>query len=290
MSDEICGVQPAPDKGLTSWTTIAAPVERVWRALTDSAAASRWLAAAQIDLPAGIFELSGPWIPVADVEPATRLISYSEQRELAFDWHMFGVKTNVVVTLSPEDGGTRVEARHTGIRHSDLWVVALENLRLHCLGLQPRPYDFSSPMPGDLLVAMDIAAARARVFQALLDPQTLDRFWSSGASYDAAAGTLDYGWGTPPLRILELRPGEKLQVAWWEDEKHPETVVTWELADSGGRTRITLAHTGFAPGTEHDGLDIGWYGFLLALKGLLETGETWTKVDCKSFTVEPVVG
>jgi uncharacterized protein YndB with AHSA1/START domain len=288
MSDEICGVNPAPERGLQSTTTVPAPRARVWRALTDAGELRQWLAEARVDLPGGVYELWGPWTPQAPDAPLTKLHAYEEGTSLSFSWPMYGVETFVTLTLADTDKGTEVVSRHQGIVHSDLWVNVLENLRTFCLGGSPRPYDFTSAQPGDLRISIDIAAEPARVFQALLDPATLDKFWASGASYDAAAGTLDYGWGTPPLQILDLQPGQRLSVAWWEDEKHPETVVTWELEGSGGGTRITLTHTGFADGVEHDGLDIGWYGFLLSLRAILELGDQWSKVEPKSFTAEPV--
>jgi uncharacterized protein YndB with AHSA1/START domain len=291
VSDDICGINPAANRGLISRTHVPAPRERVWRALSEEQEVNQWLASARVDLAAGIFELWGLWVPDAPEQPVTRLTLYRPEEELQFAWRMYGVETIVTLSLADANGGTNVEAKHQGIIHSDLWVVVLENLRAHCLGLDPRPYDFSRPMPSDLKVSMEIDASSDAVFQGLLDPQTLDKFWANGASYDEQARTLDYGWGTPPLRILDLQPGKRLQVAWWEDEKHPETTVTWVLEGSEGGTRITLTHTGFAAGVEHDGLDIGWFGFLLALRSILEQGEQWSKIEPQSFKVEePVAG
>ena len=51
---------------------------------------------------------------------------------------------------------------------------------------------------------------------------------------------------------------------------------------------MTLAHTGFNPGPDVDGLDIGWFGFLLALKATLELGERWERVQIEGYKVEPV--
>jgi uncharacterized protein YndB with AHSA1/START domain len=290
MSDVVCGVTPDPAKGLRSTTTIHAPVERVWRALTDAGELAQWWAQARVDLPAGVYELWGPTTPHRAAAPATRLISHEEPRLLHFAWRMFDAATEVRIALEPQGDATLVDVIHTGIAHSDLWVTALENLRLHCMGQAPQPYEFTPNLTGDIDVAMEYARPAAAVMDALLDPVTLDRFWGSETTIEPqVGGRYDYGWGGGPLKVLAIDRPNLLSISWDEGDGSAsgvETVVTWRLAESGGRTRVTLTHTGFAPTTETDGLDIGWYGFLLSLKALLELGDAWSKVDIKGYKVE----
>jgi uncharacterized protein YndB with AHSA1/START domain len=76
------------------------------------------------------------------------------------------------------------------------------------------------------------------------------------------------------LKILELKPNEKLKLEWhYKNEEH--TVVTWELQGSRGRTKLTLVHSGFAPDRNMGDYHAGWTAFLTMIKGLLETGDTW---------------
>jgi uncharacterized protein YndB with AHSA1/START domain len=286
---EICGSTPAPEKAMLGRTLIAAPPERIWQALTDPAQLAQWWCEAEVDLSAGVYALRGPSLPGSPAEPVTTLLEHDAPRLLRFSWPMFDVETQFSFELEAQDGGTLVTTRQVGLRHSDLHVVLLENLRLHALGQGARRYDFSGETFGDIYLEMDYALPREQVHGALLDPAVLDRFWATGASIDPrVGGDYDYGWGDGAKRILDLKPAEKLSITWFETDDQPDTIVTWTLAGSDGGTRVTLAHTGFVPGTETNGLDIGWFGFLLALKGTLELGDRWQQVKVEGYTVEPV--
>jgi uncharacterized protein YndB with AHSA1/START domain len=87
-----------------------------------------------------------------------------------------------------------------------------------------------------------------------------------------------YGWDHGPTKILDVEPDKKLSFNWeWEDE--PDTVVTWSLEGSGGKTRLTLVHSGFAPDRNMEDYQIGWLHFINRIKSLSEVGETWDKVQ-----------
>ena len=55
----------------------------------------------------------------------------------------------------------------------------------------------------------------------------------------------------------------------------PTTVMTWTLEGSGGKTRLTLVHSGFAPDAPTSGLQSGWLNFASWLKSMLEYGADW---------------
>jgi uncharacterized protein YndB with AHSA1/START domain len=76
-------------------------------------------------------------------------------------------------------------------------------------------------------------------------------------------------------RVVEVDPPRKLvhtQRLTMRDD--PPTLVTWELAEIEGGTRVTLRHTGFPEGTKKlENVDKTWIGILRELKRLLESGD-----------------
>jgi uncharacterized protein YndB with AHSA1/START domain len=76
-------------------------------------------------------------------------------------------------------------------------------------------------------------------------------------------------------RIVEVAPPRRLAHTWRlliRDD--PWTLVTWELDEVDGRTRVTLRHTGWpADGPSPRGVDATWTMVLAELKRLLETGD-----------------
>lgn len=57
----------------------------------------------------------------------------------------------------------------------------------------------------------------------------------------------------------------------------PWTVVTWELEEIDGGTRVTLRNSGWPEGVERlDKVDTTWKGILTALKQVVETGDVGT--------------
>jgi len=60
----------------------------------------------------------------------------------------------------------------------------------------------------------------------------------------------------------------------WEIEDSP-TVVTWTVEGAGNKTRLTLAHSGFAPDRRNDGEWGGWVNYLSLVKSIVEYGRGW---------------
>lgn len=274
---------------------IAAPVERVWHVLTNADDLCAWLCDAKVDLHNGKYELSGSRLPGAPSESPMRLLKSEPLKGLTFAWELRGAETEVNITLTPLGAeATMLKVCHSGVMkrpdgHSgmtDFWVVALENLRLYCMGKQPVSYDFSEH-GSKVELGVDIAADRDKLFEALTDAKSLDEFWSTGARIEPqVGGRYDYGWKNGgPTKILELEPGTKL-VTDWHYAGEPPTVVTWQLAGSGGKTRLTLAHTGFEEGKDREDYRHGWLGFLVPFKARAELGEAWTRVQTDGYKVE----
>lgn len=115
---------------------------------------------------------------------------------------------------------------------------------------------------GVIHAVIDIAAPPARVFEALTTPAQLASWWGSATMYrthdwhcDVRPGgewhckatnadqvTITTVGGT--YRVVE--PPRVLELTWkpsWDEG--PETVVRYELTESGGGTRVKVLHSGF---------------------------------------------
>jgi uncharacterized protein YndB with AHSA1/START domain len=124
---------------------IAAPPERVFRALASKEAADWWVRAGVFDTRewTGDVRIGGRWRAsgigrgrpyVLDGE----FVEVEPPRRLAHTWHAAGTPgapTTVTYLLEPLDGGTRVTLRHSGFASRDVcdntalgWETSLERL------------------------------------------------------------------------------------------------------------------------------------------------------------------
>ena len=69
------------------------------------------------------------------------------------------------------------------------------------------------------------------------------------------------GGDQAPAKILDLDPGRRVKMAWNGGDG---VVETWELADSGGGTRLTFVQSGFDK-PDYDGWS-GWLGGVAELR------------------------
>ena len=117
---------------------IAAPPERVWRALTEPEELRVWLARAEIDLRPG-----GPIVLTFENDPSVMLgtITEIEQgRLLEYTWSEDDVESVVRFVVEPDGDGTRLTLTHTFERVDELsgfgagWHHHLELLEAHVEG------------------------------------------------------------------------------------------------------------------------------------------------------------
>jgi len=259
---------------------IGAPPERVHRALTDEL--ERWLAdAAAVDLSAGRYDFWGPHVFEAPDRDAGRhpLLGHDPGRLLRFGWRVRGADTEVAIALEPAGAGTRVEVTQAGVPQraegaasiDDLWKVTLENLRRWCeRGEAPVRVDFSRLPVGEARSGITIEAPPEAVFENLVDPARVSEWCGAQAEVEpAVGGRYSFGWERGgPVEILDLDAPHRLAYTWAYPPE-PETVVTWELEGSGGRTRLTIMHTGFGDRNVAD-YECGWTGFLVTIRNQVE--------------------
>ncbi len=268
--------------------TVAAPASSVFRALTDSTALTTWFAEhAAVSLDDNRYDFWGRFTPEAPqrAQGGHDIELVESNRRLRYTWHLRGADTTVELRLAERDGTTIVGLWHYGIPHiahgepdcyamDDLWTLWLENLRRYVEGRPATRCDFSASMTGNLTQTVEIDGPAASVWDALVNPKQLNRWIACNATVEPAVGGLWMDWGKEgALEVLEITPGKKLSLGWQIDGS--PTVVTWTIEESGGKTRLTLAHSGFAPDRRSDGEWGGWLNYLTLIKSLVEYGADW---------------
>lgn len=269
--------------------TIPAPVARVFQALTDSKELEAWFAEhADVSLDEKRYDFWGRFTPEAPSrEQGHHPVQTADRNaRLRYGWRLRGTDTSVDVRLVEKDGATVVSVRHHGIPRApvegpsryameDVWFLMLENLKGHIQGRDVVRCDFTRHSIGKLTHTIEIDGSPEAVWKALIDPSQLNRWIASNARVEPRkGGAWDLGWGdVGQFEILSIEPNERLSISWTEtDEK---TVVTWTLQESGGKTRLTIVHSGFAPDKHVDEYDVGWLQYLVSIKSLVEFGIEW---------------
>ncbi|GGP84110.1 SRPBCC family protein [Saccharothrix coeruleofusca] len=254
------------------------PAERVHRALTDGAELATWLAErAEVDLP-DRYQFWGRHTPEGD-RPRQRPLRVDD-RAVSFGWHLGGEDTTVEFLLADEEGGTLVTLTQshfpgwrTAIAETSVlgylytyWCLALANLVDHVEGrpLTPKP-DFTS---GRMRAVVDVAAPVDEVYDALVDPVKFERWFGAKVDIEPEVGGRfamgGFEHNPEPATIVDLRPGRAMTVDWGD------SVSTWELEGSGGRTRMTFTQSGFDEGRPPFGAWLGWLAGVAELRRFLE--------------------
>jgi uncharacterized protein YndB with AHSA1/START domain len=228
-----------------------------------------------------------------------RIVQIESPRLLCFSWRLEGADSEVTLELSP-DAASGAEPKTTlkGRHHfqqtpqvprvkdlvEDLWKLTASNLMAYLAGgdglLLP---DFTDPAPC-VRISILIDAPRERVFKALLDPATLNRWIASAAVVEPrVGGHYRYGWNYKvgdrdvvggPTKILEFVESERLVTDWpdWRgDPTLPITAITWLLESVGDKTRVTLIHGVFERTVDISDYGPGWYSLLTRLKSMAES-------------------
>jgi uncharacterized protein YndB with AHSA1/START domain len=258
----------------------------VFKALTNSNQLRAWFAEhADVSLSEKRYDFWGRFTPEAPDRDHGRhpLLSLEDGRAVEFGWKLTGQDTTVKFQLEPRGDQLLFVLTQSGIAQShdsshftfeDFWFLSLENLRRFAHGKAAVRCDFTRPMVGDIQHSVEIDGTSDAVFDVLIKPEQLERWIASHATVEpVVGGDYDFGWGMgEPLKILELIPNEKLAISWPEGNG---TVVTWTLNASGGKTRLTLVHSGFAPDQPTGGLNAGWLNFASWIKSIVEFGPDW---------------
>lgn len=254
-------------------TRLAAPVARVRQALTDPAELRIWLAEhVEVDLPKR-YEFWGRYTPEGDA-PHQRLLR-ADDNGLSFAWLLDGVQTTTEFTLhadGPDATVLRLSQTHfdfndvvngTSIRGvlQTYWYLTTANLEAHLAGKPLLPkVDFTST---DLRGELEIATPADKVWASLTDSEQASAWFGHPVGIEPwvggryAMGDFESGY---VAQVVDLDPGRRISVDWG-----PPGVVSWELAESQGRTRLTFVQSGF---DEQNPPYAAWGGWLSGLAEL----------------------
>jgi uncharacterized protein YndB with AHSA1/START domain len=204
------------------------------------------------------------------------LTEYRKGKGLTYLWTVGGTEHTVSLEIQPREDQHVAIVQVNPHTLEDFWFLSLENLRRHLDGKAAVRCDYSQSMLGDVHHEMDIDAPRETVYETLIKPDQLERWIASSATVEPHVGGLyDFGWGGTTeygMKILEIVPNERLKLLGVMGEQ--ETILTWTLAESNGKTHLTLVHSGFAA-DQDSGLKAGWLNFMSWVKSISEYGESW---------------
>lgn len=129
-----------------------------------------------------------------------------------------------------------------------------------------------------------IRGSAERIFTALTDPRQLATWWGVEGRFQARQAECDVRPGGKWRMSVEAPIGSgrftvvsgeyvtidrpHLLVYTWLRENFPESVVRWDLEESGGETRVRLTHSGLTP--EAARVHTGWPMILSMLKAYVE--------------------
>lgn len=279
---------------------ISAKPARVFEALTNTDELTEWFAEkADISIEKKQYDFWGKYTPEnpGRDEGVHTIESLAEGEMLSYKWRFRNADTLVDFKLVEDNGNTVLTLNHTGLQArgkgefamANFWSICLENLRAWIEKQRVATRcDFSTVSIGDVNLQIDIDAPGNKVFDALILPDQLDRYMGEGAEVEPVkGGKYSYGWGEGPVKILEIEENKRLSFSW-KYKNEPDTVVTWELEGSGGKTRLTIVHSGFGDRLSDD-YNIGWMEFLNIIKLMVETGPSWKKINIISEDYEDCV-
>jgi uncharacterized protein YndB with AHSA1/START domain len=255
---------------------VLAPVDAVWEALTSADAMRQWLAEhAEVDLPHR-YEFWGRYTIEGD-GPRQRLLS-ADDHKLRFEWLDTTVEISVtgrgadstVVTLTqtglPGYEDMVAEVGPLALMHT-FWALAVANLGDYVEGREVGPMtDFTSP---EQRAEYLIAAPAQKVYDAITDPAKFSEWFGANVGIEPYVGGR---WSMGGLtddsdtaKVVEAEPGRKFTIAWPEG-----LAASWELEESGGKTRLTFVQSGFGDGKPLYGAWMGWISGFAELRRFVE--------------------
>jgi uncharacterized protein YndB with AHSA1/START domain len=260
---------------------VQAPLADVHHALTDAGALRVWLAEhAEVDLPHR-FEFWGRYTPEGDA-PHQRLL-HADDRTLRFAWVLDGEETTTEIRL--EEDGPRSTIIDLSQSHFDweeamtgssirgvlqtFWALSIANLVDHLEGRELTPKcDFGSP---EMRANVVIGAPREAVYDSLMDAEKFSRWFGYKIDIEPYVGGRVAMGGfdatDTPARIVDLEPGRRATTDWGD------SVASWELEDSAGRTRLTFVQSGFDRQRPPYGAWLGWLSGIAELRRFHELAD-----------------
>ena len=132
----------------------------------------------------------------------------------------------------------------------------------------------------DIFHDLPVKAPLARVFEAVSDPQGLDRWWTKSSKGKPSEGT-EYELGFGPqhdwrARVTRCVPDSEFELEMVDaDDDWIGTRVGFQLEARGDVTWLQFHHSGWPGASEHYRISCNcWAMYLRVLRRYLEHGET----------------
>jgi uncharacterized protein YndB with AHSA1/START domain len=312
-----------PDQdAVVSEIQIAAPAEKIFQALIDPRQVMQWWTSDDCQIESFAFEprRGGQWRydtrqTQMDINGVSKfpcegeVLEFDPPRSLAYtwiaNWHdQRSQRTIVRWELVPSGAGTRVKVMHSGLKdlpvarkdYGSGWRGVVETLKGY---VEKRTAESASskavsarvaPDENEIVSEIQIAAEPSRVFQALVDPQQVLKWWGQAGIYQCTDFSADVRVGGKWRSVgigpegshfevkgeyLEVDPPRRLAHSWvasWTGDATTE--VRWELQPTPKGTLLRIRHCGLAGHPELTQSYRGWPRMLGWIQALLERGET----------------
>jgi uncharacterized protein YndB with AHSA1/START domain len=258
-------------------TWIAAPRERVWKAITDPEQLQQWFLPPALGarmtrdddgtLSVWLGEMKANVAVIQDIEPPRQVTTLGLPDRLiaityTLDEENDGTRVRVVLTGSESLSGSAVQERLAP--SGEAWEMALANLKAYVEGQElPYPYASQAAIYGyrresrekfSIERSIWIAAPRERVWRAITDPEQIGMWFSPGTQWggtglevggrmfvlDPETGAEMYG------QVVEaVEPPSRLVTSSVPEPSETVHVTTWQLEEEKGGTRLMLTHSGY---------------------------------------------
>lgn len=272
---------------------LSADPDRVFTALTDATALRAWFSEqAEIDLSQNQYDFWGRFTPAAPDREGGKhaIVEQVPGKRLAYRWRVGGHDTRVTFQLHAQASGTLLTLRQVqdgevgteqGVAE-DFWFLSLENLRRYLDGKPSEArIDFTDPMRGDFSHETEVDAPAHRVWEVLTNPDELNRWIATKAEVHLEKGgqhSLGWKMGDDEFgatKIIEIVPDEKLALEDPPGMFPYPTVITWEMKENNGKTRLTFTQSGFDADQDVSGISKGWRMFVNWVRSVAEYGAAW---------------
>lgn len=129
-----------------------------------------------------------------------------------------------------------------------------------------------------------INAPISKVWKSLTEKEQIEKWLMPSDDFELKVGTTFNMTGKSKdieyphiCMITEIVPEKKLSYTWAVKDKLSDTLVTYELEEQDGKTKLTLTHSGWdkakliTEGTYRDDYNNGWEQVIPGLKKFIES-------------------